>query len=121
MTIRTGTDAYGHHSHLFRPTRMPGPVWQGGDHRKDELLASCYTRAIGLCRDHELTSVAFPAISTGVYRFPAERAAGIAVSTTVEALKTAPTLRRVIFCCFSKESAVLHEQVLTGFGKPCAD
>ena len=63
----------------------------------------------------------FPAISTGVYRFPADRAAGIAVSTTVEALKTAPTLRRVIFCCFSRESAVLHEQVLAGFGKPCAD
>jgi O-acetyl-ADP-ribose deacetylase (regulator of RNase III) len=98
-----------------------GPVWHGGDRGEDALLASCYARAIGLCRDHELTSVAFPAISTGVYRFPADRAAGIAVSTTVEALKTAPTLRRVIFCCFSRESAVLHEQVLAGFGKPCAD
>jgi O-acetyl-ADP-ribose deacetylase (regulator of RNase III) len=98
-----------------------GPVWQGGDRGEDALLASCYARAIGLCRDHDLTSIAFPAISTGVYRFPADRAAGIAVSTTVEALKTAPTLRRVIFCCFSRESAVLHEQVLAGFGKPCAD
>jgi O-acetyl-ADP-ribose deacetylase (regulator of RNase III) len=98
-----------------------GPVWHGGDRGEDALLASCYARAIGLCRDHDLTSIAFPAISTGVYRFPADRAAGIAVSTTVEALKTAPTLRRVIFCCFSRESAVLHEQVLAGFGKPCAD
>ena len=98
-----------------------GPVWHGGDHREDELLASCYGRAIGLCRDHDLTSVAFPAISTGVYRFPADRAARIAVSATVDALQTAPALRRVIFCCFSKESAALHEQALAGFGKPCAD
>ena len=60
-------------------------------------------------------------ISTGVYRFPAERAARIAVSTAVDTLKIAPTLRRVIFCCFSKESAALHEQALAGFGKPCAD
>ena len=60
-----------------------GPVWQNGSHREDELLASCYRRSIELCRDHELTSVAFPAISTGIYRFPADRAAGIAISTTV--------------------------------------
>jgi O-acetyl-ADP-ribose deacetylase (regulator of RNase III) len=98
-----------------------GPVWHGGDHQEDGLLASCYARAVGLCRDHDLASIGFPAISTGVYRFPAERAASIAVSTTVEALKAAQTLRHVIFCCFSKESAVLHEQVLGGFGKPCAD
>ena len=98
-----------------------GPVWNGGKRGEDELLASCYARAIALCRDNNLTSVAFPAISTGVYRFPAERAAAIAVSTTIEALKTAPTLRRVIFCCFSKDSAALHELALERFGTPCAD
>jgi O-acetyl-ADP-ribose deacetylase (regulator of RNase III) len=98
-----------------------GPVWNGGANGEEELLASCYRRSIELCREHDLTSVAFPAISTGVYRFPAERAAGIAVSTVVDALKTAPSLRRVIFCCFSKESAALHEQALAGFGEPCAD
>jgi O-acetyl-ADP-ribose deacetylase len=98
-----------------------GPVWNGGHRGEDELLASCYARAIGLCRDNNLTSIAFPAISTGVYRFPAERAASIAVSTTVEALKAAPAIRRVVFCCFSKESAALHEQALSGFGEPCAD
>jgi O-acetyl-ADP-ribose deacetylase (regulator of RNase III) len=98
-----------------------GPVWHGGDRGEDEQLASCYRRSIELCGENDLTSVAFPAISTGIYRFPADRAAEIAVSTTVDALKTAPALRRVIFCCFSKESAALHERALAGLGKPCAD
>ena len=56
-----------------------GPVWHGGNAGEDELLASCYRRAIELCQTTRLASVAFPAISTGVYRFPADRAAGIAV------------------------------------------
>jgi O-acetyl-ADP-ribose deacetylase len=97
-----------------------GPVWNGGDRGEDDLLASCYRRSIALCGGHNLTSVAFPAISTGIYRFPADRAAGIAVSTTVDALPTAPSLRSVIFCCFSKDSAHLHEMGLAGFGEPCA-
>jgi O-acetyl-ADP-ribose deacetylase (regulator of RNase III) len=98
-----------------------GPVWHGGGNREDEALASCYARAIALCQSHGVASVAFPAISTGVYRFPADRAARIAVSTTLEALKAAPVVRRVIFCCFSKESAALHQQAVAGFGEPCAD
>jgi len=63
--------------------------------------------------------VAFPAISTGIYRFPADRAAAIAVSSTIAALAEAPVLSRVIFCCFSDESAVLHAQALAEFGSPC--
>src|SRR3954452_10728859 len=63
-----------------------GPVWHGGNAREDELLASCYRRALELCRAGALSSVAFPAISTGVYRFPADRAAGIAVATVADAL-----------------------------------
>jgi len=98
-----------------------GPVWNGGERGEINLLASCYRRSIELCGKHGLVSVAFPAISTGIYRFPADRAAEIAVSTTVDALKIAPTLGQVIFCCFSKESAVLHKQALKAFGKPCAD
>ena len=97
-----------------------GPVWNGGQRGEDELLASCYRRSIELCRENNLTSVAFPAISTGVYRFPADRAAQIAVSTTVKALDAAPAITRVIFCCFAKDSAALHEAVLEKFGKPCA-
>jgi O-acetyl-ADP-ribose deacetylase (regulator of RNase III) len=98
-----------------------GPVWHGGDHGEDKLLASCYASAIRLCRANGLASIAYPAISTGVYHFPADRAAGIAVATTVEALASAPALRRVIFCCFSEAGARLHEQAMTRFGSPCAD
>ena len=89
-----------------------GPVWNGGSLNEDDLLASCYRRAIELCRKHELASVAFPAISTGIYRFPADRAAGIAVKTVAEALPSAPSLTRVIFCCFSADSARLHEEAM---------
>ena len=98
-----------------------GPVWHGGGQGEDEALASCYRRAIELGQAHNLASIAFPAISTGVYRFPAERAAGIAVSTTVETLSAAPAVTRVIFCCFSRDSAELHAQALADFGSPCAD
>jgi O-acetyl-ADP-ribose deacetylase (regulator of RNase III) len=89
-----------------------GPVWYGGHRGEDELLASCYRRAIALCQGTALTSVAFPAISTGVYRFPPERAAGIAVGTTVDAVLAAPAIASVIFCCFSPDSARLHEQAM---------
>jgi len=91
-----------------------GPVWNGGHRGEDELLASCYSRAIELCRANNLGSIAFPAISTGVYRFPADRAADIAVKTTADALPSVPSLTRVIFCCFSQDSARLHEQAMTG-------
>ena len=89
-----------------------GPVWNGGNHGEGALLASCYRRAIDLCRTHALTSIAFPAISTGVYRFPADRAAEVAVASTIEALADASSIDRVIFCCFSNESARLHEQAI---------
>jgi O-acetyl-ADP-ribose deacetylase len=98
-----------------------GPVWHGGGQGEDEALASCYRRAIELGEANRLASIAFPAISTGVYRFPAERAAGIAVSATVEALSTAPAVIRIVFCCFSDASARLHAQALAGFGSSCTD
>jgi O-acetyl-ADP-ribose deacetylase (regulator of RNase III) len=98
-----------------------GPVWHDGGRGEDAHLASCYTRAIALCRSHDLASIAFPAISTGVYHFPADRAAQIAVSATIDALKAAPSVTRVIFCCFSKPSAQLHREALERLGSPCAD
>ena len=90
-----------------------GPVWQGGGQGEAALLASCYRRAVALCEPNVITSIAFPAISTGVYRFPPERAARIAVESASEALGAAPTVNRVIFCCFSQASAELHEQAMT--------
>ena len=111
----------GYHLPARHVIHAVGPVWNGGDAGEDEALASCYTRAIGLCQSHGLASVAFPAISTGVYRFPPLRAARIAVATTTDALAAAPAVSRVIFCCFSEEGAALHAQALAEFGSPCPD
>jgi O-acetyl-ADP-ribose deacetylase (regulator of RNase III) len=97
-----------------------GPVWNAGTLGEDDLLASCYRRSMELCGKHELSSVAFPAISTGIFRFPADRAAKIAIDTTIDALPAAPSVGHVIFCCFSEASAALHTDVLARFGSPCA-
>jgi O-acetyl-ADP-ribose deacetylase (regulator of RNase III) len=97
-----------------------GPVWHGGGHGEDEALASCYRRAVTLCGEHGIGSLAFSAISTGVYGFPPERAAAIAVETTVATLDAAPTLSRVVFCCFSEASAQLHATAL-GQARSCAN
>ncbi|WP_439369143.1 O-acetyl-ADP-ribose deacetylase [Bradyrhizobium sp. PMVTL-01] len=97
-----------------------GPVWNGGTLGEDDLLASCYRRAMELCGKHALTSVAFPAISTGIFGFPADRAADIAVRTTIEGLAAAPSVTRVVFCCFAEPSAKLHSEALARHSGPCA-
>ena len=88
-----------------------GPVWRGGGSGEDALLASCYRESLRLAAEHGLRSIAFPAISTGVYGFPAERAARIAVATVLEEL-AARGFDRVIFCCFSEPSAAHHRAAL---------
>jgi O-acetyl-ADP-ribose deacetylase len=94
-----------------------GPVWSGGGKGEDELLASCYRSALALAAMHRLSSVAYPAISTGVYRFPADRAARIAVGTVLSELAAAPRgIARVVFCCFAPEAAGHHIAALTDFG-----
>ena len=86
-----------------------GPVWQGGGNGEDDLLASCYRTALALAFERRLRSVAFPAISTGIYGFPADRAARIAVETVASEIRAdARGLERVVFCCFSEESADHH-------------
>ena len=97
-----------------------GPVWHGGHQNEDALLASCYRRGLQLCQAGGLGSLAYPAISTGVYGFPADRSAGIAVRTVADALAAAPGLTQVIFCCFSDASGRLHEAVLASLSGPCA-
>jgi len=94
-----------------------GPVWRGGKADEEMLLASCYRTALQIARDRGLASIAFPAISTGVYAFPADRAALIAVGTVVSELAAdAGPLRRVVFCCFSEESAQHHLAAFTELG-----
>jgi O-acetyl-ADP-ribose deacetylase (regulator of RNase III) len=88
-----------------------GPVWQGGGAGEDAVLASCYRRSLDLAAAHGLRSIAFPAISTGVYGFPADVAAGIAVAT-VRATVLPERFDEVIFCCFSAASARLHAEAL---------
>jgi O-acetyl-ADP-ribose deacetylase len=90
-----------------------GPVWSGGKAGEDELLASCYRNSIALTCVHGLASIAFPSISTGIYRFPPDRAAEIAVSTVAQDLAGTPhRLQRVVFCCFSPDAAQYHQAAL---------
>jgi O-acetyl-ADP-ribose deacetylase (regulator of RNase III) len=89
-----------------------GPVWHGGDQNEDGLLANCYRRSLGLAVGNNLTSIAFPAISTGVYRFPIERAAKIAVGMAAKFLDDNDSLEKVIFCCFGQPSVEAHEKAL---------
>src|SRR5262249_26107422 len=92
-----------------------GPVWSGGGKGEDEFLASCYRTALVLACEQGLTSLAYPAISTGIFRFPADRAARIAVRTVAAAMPAGPGgIKRVVFCCFSEESATHH---LDAFGE----
>jgi O-acetyl-ADP-ribose deacetylase (regulator of RNase III) len=94
-----------------------GPVWQGGGSNEDELLASCYRTSLQLAASNKLASIAYPAISTGIYAFPADRAARIAVGTVASALSAAPrSLTRVVFCCFSAQSAQHHLDAVGDLG-----
>ena len=89
-----------------------GPVWRGGSANEDELLAGCYRASFALAMEHGLASLAFPAISTGVYGFPREGAARIAVTETRQALIAAPAIERVIFACFDREMLGLYQREL---------
>jgi len=89
-----------------------GPVWHGGSHGEPELLASCYRRSIEVAAAADLQSLAFPAISTGVYGYPIELAAPIAVATVRETVLRFPAIREVVFCCHSAADLALYESLL---------
>jgi O-acetyl-ADP-ribose deacetylase (regulator of RNase III) len=96
-----------------------GPVWSRGDRNEaelDQLLASCYTTSLALAGQHRLASIAFPAISTGIYAFPADRAARVAVGAVMAGLKESGDLRRVTFCCFSEDAARHHQDAFWALG-----
>ena len=79
-----------------------GPVWHGGDQNEDELLASCYRKSLALAEQHSIRTIAFPAISTGVYGFPKERATRIAVTEVKNFLERNSTMEKVMLVCFSE-------------------
>lgn len=89
-----------------------GPVWKDGDPEADALLASCYRQSLRLAADHGAASIAFPSISTGVYGFPKERAAPIAVDTCRGVCAELPAIREVVFVAFSHQDADLYRRLL---------
>lgn len=89
-----------------------GPVWRDGNHNEAELLASCYRSAMKIAADEAFESIAFPAISCGVYGYPPEQAVKIAVATVSESLQTMPFMKRVVFCCFGEEMTELYKKAL---------
>jgi O-acetyl-ADP-ribose deacetylase (regulator of RNase III) len=88
-----------------------GPVWRGGNADEDALLASCYRHSLSLAAEVEATSIAFPAISTGVYGFPLERATRIAVEEVRAGLERWPRIERAVFCCFSDRDREVYLRV----------
>ena len=90
-----------------------GPVWRGGSHGEPALLAACYRRSLALAVENAVASIAFPAISTGVYKFPPDRAATIAVTTVAGFLAADETIERVVFCCFGEAVVDLYDRALT--------
>ncbi len=89
-----------------------GPVWQGGDANEDALLASCYRKSLVLARDHGVRSIAFPAIGTGVYGFPMERAARIAIGEVAAGLASDLTITQAMFALRSDDAFRIHRDVL---------
>jgi len=89
-----------------------GPVWHGGRAGEAELLASCYRESLRLASQNGIASIAFPCISTGVYGYPKDAAARIAVSTVRDALAASPGIDEVIFCCFGADDLALYEELL---------
>jgi O-acetyl-ADP-ribose deacetylase len=89
-----------------------GPVWSGGQNGEPDLLASCYHRSIELAAVNGIATLAFPSISTGIYGYPIEQAAGIAVDTIRRSLAEFAAVREVIFCCFSPGDLAIYQRLL---------
>jgi O-acetyl-ADP-ribose deacetylase (regulator of RNase III) len=89
-----------------------GPVWHGGGQSEAQLLADCYRNSLNLAAEYNAQSIAFPCISTGVYGYPVEAAASIAVSTVRATLARLPSIREVVFCCFSAGDFAVYRRLL---------
>jgi O-acetyl-ADP-ribose deacetylase len=89
-----------------------GPVWHGGEQGEPDLLASCYARSLDLAGEAGLASIAFPAISTGIYGYPRDLATPIAIETVRERVGLWPSIERLIFCCFHEDDAALYRSIM---------
>jgi len=89
-----------------------GPVWRGGSNGEPELLASCYRHSMEIAAAKGVTSLAFPSISTGIYGYPIELAAQVAVASVREALELPSSVKEVVFCCFSAQDLAVYERLL---------
>ena len=107
----------GYHLPAKHVIHTVGPVWQGGNHGEDELLAACYRHSMSMALRNQIRSIAFPAISTGIYRFPLERAASIAADEVDRFLGTYPEFDRVIFCCFGKAALDAYARAVQALGE----
>ena len=92
-----------------------GPIWHGGNTNESGLLASCYRMSLSLAVENNCTSVAFPNISTGVYGFPKELAADIAIREVQSFLLKNKSISKVFFCCFDSENYLIYQRLLTKF------
>ena len=89
-----------------------GPVWQGGDRTEDELLASCYRRCLEIAEQYKIRTIAFPAISTGVYSFPLERATRIALTQVKAVVESHSAVEQVRFVCFNQQTYDCYRSVI---------
>lgn len=94
-----------------------GPVWNGGEEDEDKLLQSCYERSLEVAKDNGVKTIAFPSISTGIYRFPVERASDTAVNTVKEFLKNDNSIEQVIFCTYSDYDTNIYREKLSSLVK----
>jgi O-acetyl-ADP-ribose deacetylase (regulator of RNase III) len=108
----------GHHLPASYVIHTVGPVWEGGRAGEAELLASCYRRSIEIAEQHDLLSLAFPSISTGVYGYPIEPAARIAISTVRALVPGLRSVQEVIFCCFGRPDLDVYQQILGAAPEP---
>lgn len=90
-----------------------GPIWHGGTQQEPKLLANCYRNSLQIAADLRLNSIAFPAISTGVYRFPIELASSIAIETVLAFAEGSTSLTEIVFCCFSEQDRRIYERLLS--------
>lgn len=95
----------------------PGPIWRGGNRGEAELLANCYRNSLKLAQEYEITSISFPSISTGVYRYPVEQAAEIAVREIMTFLKDNKDMEKVQMVCFDEATFRTYEKALKNYQK----